>query len=188
MSGAGRGRGRLIAALAGAGLLALVAVIAVVVTIAVRNAPRQDPEITAYAYGTAVTVPPYQYCDLRLIGEDRLDLADCRQNRVVDLETPPGYPLQLSLPSEIADAPWQGLLVYALPGDEEILTQEIYHSDYAPGTLALTIDSQPAPGLRLIGVEIQLPVPAIDEVGRETTVPHASWSIRTGTLGGDEQQ
>jgi len=184
----GAGRGRMIAALVGVGLLLVVGVSAFVVAIAVRNAPDHDPEITAYAHGTAVTVAPYQYCDLRMVGEDRLEMSNCRQNPVVDLETPPGYPLQLSLPSEIADAPWQGLIVYALPGDDEILTREIRHSDYEPGTLALTIDSQPAPELRLIGVEIQLPVPAIDETGRETTVPHASWSIRTGTLGGDAEQ
>ncbi|WP_040794398.1 DUF2771 domain-containing protein [Nocardia higoensis] len=184
----GTGRGRVIAALVGVGLLVLVAVTAGVVAIAVRNAPHHDPEITAYAHGTAVTVAPYQYCDLRLVGEDRLEMSDCRQNPVVDLETPPGYPLQLSLPPAIADAPWQGLLVYALPGDNQILTREIYHSDYEPGTVALTIDSRPTPDLRLIGVEIQLPVPAIDETGRETTVPHASWSIRTGTLGGDVEQ
>lgn len=176
-------RGRVIAAMVGVGLLVLVAVTAGVVAIAAHNAPHHDPEITAYAHGTAVTVPPYQYCDLRVIGEDRLEMSDCRQNEVVDLTTPPGYPLQLSLPSEIADAPWRGYLVYVLPGDTEILTQEIRHTDYPKGTVALTIDSQPTPELRLIGVEIQLPVPAIDETGRETTVPHASWSIRTGTIG-----
>jgi len=183
VSGSGLDRGRRIAALVGVGLLVLVAVVAGVVAIAVRDAPRHDPEITAYAHGTAVTVAPYQYCDLRLVSEDRLDMFDCRQNEVVDLATPPGYPLQLSLPSEIAESPWRGYLVYALPSGTEILTQEIRNTDYEPGTLALTIDSQPAPELRLIGVEIQLPVPAIDETGRETTVPHASWSIRTGTLG-----
>ncbi|HLS76228.1 MAG TPA: DUF2771 domain-containing protein [Nocardia sp.] len=180
MSGARNGR--LFAVLAGLGVLVVAAVTAVVVAIAVRDAPGHDPRITAYAHGTAVTVDPYQYCDLRLVGEDRLEMSNCRQNPVVDLEVPPGYPLQLSLPSEIVDAPWQGIVLYAPPGGQQVLAREIFRSDYEPGTRALTIESEPEPGLRMIGVEIQLPVPAIDEQGNETTVPHASWSIRTGSL------
>ncbi|WP_280180821.1 DUF2771 domain-containing protein [Nocardia farcinica] len=179
-----RGRGRLIAALVGAGLLLLVAVVAGTVALAVRDAPDHDPEITAYAHGRAVTVPPYQFCDLRLLDEERLEMSNCRQGEPVELEVPPGYPLQLSLPRNIADAPWLAYLVYALP-DDTTVTEVISHKDHPKGTPALTIDSQPAPELRLVGVEIQLPVPAIDEFGRETTVPHASWSISTQPRAGE---
>ncbi|WP_067840231.1 DUF2771 domain-containing protein [Nocardia lijiangensis] len=170
--------GRTIAALAAVALLLVAATVAVVVTVAVRNAPEHDPEITAYAHGKSVTVPPYQYCDIRIVGDDQLDLSNCRVGESIDLEVPAGYPLQLSLPRSIADAPWLAQLVYALPNGD-IVDRIISHNDYPEGTPALTIDSRPLPELRLIGVELQLPVPAIDESGRETTVPHAAWSIRT---------
>ncbi|MCP2279942.1 Protein of unknown function [Nocardia amikacinitolerans] len=170
--------GRTVAALVAVALTLVVAAVVVVVTVAVRNAPEHDPEITAYAHGRTVTVPPYQYCDIRIVGEEQLDLSNCRQGESVDLEVPPGYPLQLSLPSSIAEAPWLAQLVYALPNGD-IVDRVISHNDYPDDALALTIDSRPLPELRLIGVELQLPVPAIDESGRETTVPHAAWSIRT---------
>lgn len=55
----------------------------------------------------------------------------------------------------------------------------ISRNDYPDRALALTIDSMPEPDLRLIGVELQLPILARDETGKEFYVPHAAWSIST---------
>lgn len=170
--------GRTVAALVAVALLVLAGVTAGLVAVAVRNAPEHDPEITAYAYGRTVTVPPYHYCDVRLVEGQRLEMSDCRSGESVDLAVPQGYPLQISLPPDIAEAPWLAQLVYALPSGD-IVDRVVSRNDYPKGAVAITIDSQPLPELRLIGVEFQLPVPAIDEQGRESTVPHATWSIRT---------
>ncbi|WP_051161479.1 DUF2771 domain-containing protein [Nocardia brevicatena] len=157
-------------ALLTAGLLVLVAATVGVVWALVRDAEPHDPEITAYAHGTTVTVPPFMYCTVRM--------QDCRYGETVPLEVPAGYPLQLSLPDRVVDAPWRMQQVYALPSGDEI-ARPIDHTGFPEGTRAITVPSRPEPDLRLIGVELQLPILAIDETGREFSVPHAVWSIKT---------
>ncbi|WP_040788513.1 DUF2771 domain-containing protein [Nocardia paucivorans] len=157
-------------ALITAGFLVLVAATVGVVWAQVRNAEPHDPEITAYAHGTTVTVPPFMYCTVQM--------QDCRYGETVSLEVPAEYPLQLSLPDQVVDAPWQMQQIYVLPSGDEI-GRAIDHTAFPEGTRAITVQSRPEPDLRLIGVELQLPILAIDETGREFTVPHAVWSIKT---------
>ncbi|MBF6413697.1 DUF2771 domain-containing protein [Nocardia cyriacigeorgica] len=161
---------RTIVALFTAGVLVLSTAFVGVLTVLVRNAEEHDPEITAYAHGRTVTVAPFMYCTVRM--------EDCRYGETVSLEVPPGYPLQLSLPNEIAEAPWLIQQVYALPSGEEIAKVR-RHTEFPDGVRAITVESQPEPDLRLVGVEMQLPILARDETGAEFYVPHAAWSIRT---------
>ncbi|ONM50391.1 DUF2771 domain-containing protein [Nocardia donostiensis] len=160
---------RTIVALLTVGLLVLGAAFTGVLWVLVRNADSRDPEITAYAHGTTVTVPPFMYCTVRM--------EDCRYGETVSLDVPAGYPLQLSLPTQISGAPWLIQQVYELPSGEEVAEMS-GHAEF-DGARAITIDSQPEPDLRLVGVEIQLPILARDETGREFYVPHAVWSIKT---------
>ncbi len=55
-----------------------------------------------------MTADPTQYCNLYL--------EDCAEIAITTLAVPAGYPLQLSLPTEISDAPWRLIAVY---GDAE---------------------------------------------------------------------
>lgn len=157
-------------ALALAGILVLVAATAGVVWLLARDAESKDPELTAYAHGTSVTVPPFRYCTVRM--------QDCRQGETVFLEVPAGNPLQISLPDELVDSPWELLPLYARENGE-LIEQPSSYRDHPAETRALTVPSRPEPGLELIGVELQVMIIAIDEAGNEFPIPHAVWSIKT---------
>ncbi|QIS08621.1 DUF2771 domain-containing protein [Nocardia arthritidis] len=164
---------RTVAALIAAALLVFVVAFVGVLVVLVKRAPEKDPAITAYAHGRTVTVDPYVYCTVKL--------EDCRYGETVQLDVPSGYPLQLSLPKRIADAPWLAQLVYELPNHDRI-DRVINHTNYPAGALAVTIPSHPEPQLRLVGVEFQLPILARDkDTGRELYIPHAAWSISTAS-------
>ncbi|MET7767923.1 DUF2771 domain-containing protein [Nocardia sp. NPDC005366] len=188
---------RIVLALVAAALFVVVAATVSVLVVAVRDAPEHTPELTAYAKGTTVDVAPFAYCavsmrDCKVLPERPADaegtvfaglpcdpnVSECKRGRTVDLEVPPDYPLQLSLPKKVADAPWLAQLVYVTSNGEKV-DQVVSRHDYPEGALAITIDSHPTPELRLIGVELQLPILARDETGREFYVPHAAWSIST---------
>ncbi|MBF6165424.1 DUF2771 domain-containing protein [Streptomyces gardneri] len=186
---------RTIAALVAAALLVLTVAFAGVLAVLIRDADEPDVTLTAYAHGKTITVRPFSYCavtmrDCSILPAENVagtvfatlscapDTPDCHRGRTVELEVPAGYPLQLSLPKQVADAPWLAQLVYLLPNGEKV-DRVISRNDYPDRALALTIDSKPEPDLRLIGVEFQLPILARDETGREFYVPHATWSIST---------
>lgn len=157
-------------ALALAALLVLVAGTAGVVWLLARDAEPHEPELTAYAHGRAVTVPPFYYCTVRM--------EDCRQGETVFLEVPAGDPLQISLPSQVVGTPWELLPLYSRENGE-VVEKPSTSRDHPENVRALTIDSQPEPGLELIGVELQVMILAIDETGKEFSIPHAIWSIKT---------
>ncbi len=66
-----------------------------------------NPEVTFYAAGTAVTVQPYRYCDIRV--------THCTQHKahITGLRVPAGNPVQISVPGTIAGAPWTVVIQYA---------------------------------------------------------------------------
>ncbi|MFI6870387.1 DUF2771 domain-containing protein [Nocardia sp. NPDC050406] len=185
---------RTIFALVAVALLVFVAAVGAVVALAVRDADKPEPTITAYSHGKSVTVEPFMYCnvqmeDCRVLPKDGesllpIELActdgkDCHTGSFTDLDVPAGYPLQLSLPRDIAENPWVAEAYYELP-DGTIMPKRLSHRDYDAGTVAVTIPS--APRLPLIGVEFQLPILARDTTtGEEGYIPHAAWSIRTSS-------
>ncbi|MEU2031526.1 DUF2771 domain-containing protein [Nocardia amamiensis] len=186
---------RTIVALVAAALLVLTVAFVGVLAVLIRNADEPDVTLTAYAHGETVTVRPFSYCavtmqNCSILPADTVegtlfatltcapDRPDCHRGRTVELEVPAGYPLQLSLPKQVADAPWLAQLVYLLPSGEKV-DRVISRNDYPDRALALTIESKPEPDLRLIGVEFQLPILARDETGKEFYLPHATWSIST---------
>ncbi|WP_054816493.1 DUF2771 domain-containing protein [Nocardia arizonensis] len=188
---------RTILVLVAVALIVVAAAVAGVVAVAVRNAPQRAPELTAYAHGRTVDVAPFAYCavnmrDCAVLPASAADAADtvfeqlpcapdapeCQRGRTVDLAVPPGYPLQLSLPKRVADAPWIARVVYVTEKGDRV-DEVISRNDYPEGSYAVTIDSRPVPELRLVGVELQLPILARDQTGREIYVPHAAWSIST---------
>ena len=146
-------------------IIVLVAFVAVL-TVLIRDAGEHRPEVTAYAHGKSITVPPLRYCNLYL--------EDCVDGELAELDVPADYPLQLSLPPEIANAPWRLITVFEGPTGE-LVTEERY---YAPGeAAAVTVRSTQHPSLQLNGVEIQLPSAVIDEEGLPQA--HATWAIKT---------
>lgn len=152
----------------GVAVLALVAVVAaaVFVVVAIRNTDEHPPEITAYAYGETITVPPGEYCSF--------DLQKCTHGEIAELDVPAGEPLQLSLPKDIASAPWRMVMVYETPDGE--LEQQVRNFESGE-TDAVTVVSDHSPAWQLNGVEIQLPSAVIDENG--LPLARAVWAIKT---------
>jgi hypothetical protein len=153
--------------------IALIAVVLVVVAVGigavvwklVDSAEPRLPEITAYGDGNSVTVPPTQHCNI--------NLEDCVENPITQLSVRAGYPLQLSLPSEISDAPWRLIAVY---GDLQTGQTFLDGIMVEPGQQsAITVPSDPS--LQLLGVEVQLPSAVVDEAGEP--IAHAVWAVQT---------
>ncbi|MFD6674786.1 DUF2771 domain-containing protein [Rhodococcus zopfii] len=139
--------------------------LAAVVWKLVDSADPKLPTVTAFAHGTSVTVEPTQHCNLYL--------EECVENPLGKLDVPAGFPLQLSLPSEISDAPWRLIVVYGDPKTGETFVDGRL---FTPGEQrAVTVPSDPA--IQLLGVEIQLPSAVQDETG--TAIAHAVWAIQT---------
>lgn len=153
-----------IALIAGA-LVVVAAVFTAVVWKLVDSAEPTPPQVTAYAAGTSVAANPTQYCNLYL--------EDCVEQEITTLDVPAGYPLQLSLPAEISDAPWRLIVVY---GDTETGQTYLDGVMFESGAQrAVTVPSDPS--MQLLGVEIQLPSAVVDEAGEP--IAHAVWAIQT---------
>lgn len=122
------------------------------------------PEISAYSAGKTVRVGPYRYCEVLnptkcAVFEEQGELAVTERN-----------PVQLSVPSEIAKAPWVLLRQYE---DSDIV--EEFRPD---ARLAVTIPTVDPRLGKLNGLAVLLPtLVRID--GEEVPAPHAEWSIRT---------
>lgn len=132
-----------------------------------RDRPPSHPEISAYSHGHLTRVGPYRYCEV-------LDLDDCETPETVgELPVDARFPVQLSVPAEIARAPW--LLLRAYENAEAPTVDE-----FRPGSrLAVTIPTVDPKQGRLTGVVVQLPTLVRDEAGNEFPLPHAEWSVRT---------
>ncbi|MGE2833631.1 DUF2771 domain-containing protein [Mycobacterium sp. SMC-4] len=123
------------------------------------------PEISAYSHGHLTRVGPYRFCKV-------LNPTDCIVSAEQgELPVNGRDPVQLSLPSAIADAPWVLLSAYE---DDDVI------EEFRPGTrLAVTIPTLDPFRGRLTGIAVQLPTLVRDQDGNEFPVPHAEWSVRT---------
>lgn len=156
-------RTKKIVALATVGLLVVAVAFTAVVTLLVQNAQTHPPSLTAYTHGETVQVPPLQYCDL--------NLEECEEGSVTEFPVPVGYPLQISLPTDIANAPWRMIIQYRDSQGNEVFEERSH--DSGPSS-AITIES--TADRQLLVAELQLPSAVIDEQGR--SIAHAIWSIQ----------
>ncbi len=149
----------------GALLLVTAVALAAVVVILIRDAPDDaQPAVTAYADGRTIRVEPFRYC--------AIDLSECTEKAIVELNVPVGRALQLSLPHEIAEGPWN-LFAVRQAADGTLTSEERW---YRSGeAAAVTVESRP--GAQLNGIEIQQPSAATDEQGQPYF--RAVWSIKT---------
>jgi hypothetical protein len=152
-------------------VLTVVAVLSTAATAALiwqltRHHEQDLPEISAFTSGVATVVGPYYYCDV-------LDLNDCREPGVQgELAVRERDPVQLSVPSTIAEAPWRLLRVYEDPANT---TQTVYRPESRFAVTIPTVDPQRG---RLTGIAVQLLTLVQDENGEVFELPHAEWSIR----------
>lgn len=141
------------------------------IIIGLRGQHSEPPRLAAYADGRTVSVPPYRYCPVQE------PLCDSERGPTVDVAVREHHPLQLSVPSEVSDAPWL-LASFYDAGPALVEQDQWFDSGQAPSAVTVApIDDQGRP---LVGVEVRLPAGIIDiDTGQETIVSHAVWSIRT---------
>ena len=122
------------------------------------------PEISAYSHGHTVRVGPYRYCAV-------LNPTDCEVfEDQGELRVTERGAVQLSVPPEIAKAPWVLLRQYE---DSDVV------EEFRPDTrLAVTIPTVDPRLGKLNGVAVLLPT-LIRVDGEEVPAPHAEWSVRT---------
>ncbi|MDH6280831.1 hypothetical protein M2284_000696 [Rhodococcus sp. LBL1] len=132
-----------IVALIAAVVVVVAAGLAGVVAYLVGKAPEKLPTITAYSHQESAQLQP-GFCDASL---------QCAGLEIVELHVPEGYPLQLSLPKEVADSDWRLNVQIGNPKTGEIFEG---YRDYKPGeAYAVTVPGNP--GEQLISAIIQLP-------------------------------
>lgn len=155
---------RVVAGLAAVALLASMGT-GVLVWKLTRDHTPQLPEISAYSHGHLTRVGPFRFCEV-------FDPTDCiAPEEQGELPVDSRFPVQVSVPSAIARAPWVLLRAYQ-DGD---LIEEFKPDD----KLAVTVPTVDPQRGRLIGIAVQLPTLVRDEAGNEFPVPHAEWSVRT---------
>ncbi|MGB8403510.1 MAG: DUF2771 domain-containing protein [Mycobacterium sp.] len=125
------------------------------------------PQISAFSNGQLTRVGPYSYCEV-------LNLDKCVVPAVWgELTVNSRHPVQLSVPEQIARAPWVLQLAY----EDSPLAQMKW---IRPNTrMTMTIATVDPNHGRLLGFAVQLLTMVRDANGNEGPVPHAEWSVRT---------
>jgi hypothetical protein len=132
-----------------------------------RGSGAKLPTISLFSHGQALRVGPYLYCNV-------VDLNDCQIPRDQgELLVERQHPVQLSVPVEIARAPWRLIEVY---DDESDSPSRVFRPD---SQLAVTIPTFDPKRGRLRGIAVQLLTLVEDPAGDLFDFPHAEWSVRT---------
>jgi hypothetical protein len=129
------------------------------------------PQVTFAAGEASVVARPTQYCDI--------DLADCAGDAAapVELAVPPGTPLQVTVPDEIAQTPWQVVFSYR---DANGAQADGRSPVFAPEERSLYALELAAPADRLLTAQVQQygPPPQANPDTGEIDFPiRASWVL-----------
>ncbi|SFB62261.1 Protein of unknown function [Amycolatopsis marina] len=142
------------------------------------SAPDGGPEVTFFADGEAVESGPLVHCDVLI--------RRCEQGGdPAKLRARAGRPVQISVPSEVSDAPWVVNVQYAdANGEPRPVKQEFF----SPGTRHAYTATGDAPGDQLLVVEVQQlgaayaadedVNPLLDAAGNPQLVARAVWSLQ----------
>lgn len=126
------------------------------------------PEVVFTAGGADATARPTQYC------ED--DFVTCTNDATapVELAVPPGTPLRVDVPPEVAETPWQVVFTYRSGAGEQVDERTAVQTDSASYVLDLPADA------RLLTAQVQQygPPPEIDPETGEVEFPiRSSWVL-----------
>ncbi|WP_028849606.1 DUF2771 family protein [Thermocrispum municipale] len=143
----------------------LAVLLAALALVAGCSAP-SPPEVTVYADGKAVQLAPVQYCDVQV--------TDCQANPQAagTLTLRPGKPMQISVPPDVADSPW---VVYVQTVDAQGKPQPVQRTFFAPDE-SYAYTARPAPGQRLLTVEVQQAGARFDQNGE--VLARGVWSVQ----------
>jgi hypothetical protein len=131
----------------------------------------QPPEVTFFAAGKTVRLSPYSLCKGEMTGA-------CPQTPQAQgqLKVPGGKPLNISVPSEVADAPW--VVVYTYRGSDGTEKPDRSPIFRAGESYAFTLNL-PTAGDQLTQVEVQR-ITAIAPGGEQQMVfiADATWALQ----------
>jgi hypothetical protein len=129
------------------------------------------PQVT-FAAGTAsVVARPTQSCDLKF--------TECHNDpeAPVKLPVPPGTPLEVTVPDDVAKTPWQIVFTYR---DSAGVQQDQRSRVFPPGQRTMYTLELPEPADRLIVAQVQqyAPLPQADPATGEIQFPiRTSWVL-----------
>lgn len=128
-----------------------VAIVAVATTLLVRGTPESDPQVSVATGRSLERVEPTFWCDLDMTQchPRALSIEEIAALPVTQFPVPAGGSLSLSVPSEIATAPWMLVAAYATPEGVQPVTW-IHRSGT---TYTQVLES--TPDRVLLGVEIK---------------------------------
>jgi hypothetical protein len=129
------------------------------------------PEVTFAAGGSTVTAGPAQYCDLRL--------TECTDDAgaPVEMAVPSGTPLEVSVPTEVAEAPWHVVFSYRNAAGEEVDARSPLFAAEQRADYVLEL---PDPADQLVTAQVQQfgPPPQADPGSGEIAFPiRGSWVL-----------
>lgn len=136
----------------------------------------EPPTVLFDAAGNEITVRPAQYCDLALTA------CDDDATAPVTLDIPPGIPLRIEVPGDIAEAPWHLVFRYRTATGEQVDGRSPL---FAPRQRTEYTLELPSPTDQLLTAQVQQfgPPPRTNDATGEVEFPiRASWVLVTPAL------
>lgn len=112
-----------------------------------QPAAMPQPRIDFTIADKKVTAKPFIYCDLKV--------EDCRRDNaaMIKLPVPPGTPVTVTVPKEVADTPWSVVIQYKTAAGEQKAPVTV--ATFAPGK-ETTYEALPTePGAQLQTLEVK---------------------------------
>lgn len=130
------------------------------------------PQVTFEAGGSTAVAGPAQFCP-------DFDLTRCvgDPDAPVELPVPPGTPLRITVPPEIAESPWQVVFTYRAANGAQVDERSPV---FSPGERTLYTVELPGPADRLLQAQVQQygpPPVANPETGEIEFPTGASWVL-----------
>jgi hypothetical protein len=130
-----------------------------------------QPKIGFTVADKKVTAKPFLYCDIKV--------EDCRRDNaaMVKLAVPPGTPVTVTVPKEVADTPWSVVIQYKTAAGEQKAPETV--ATFAPGKETTYEALPPEPGAQLQTLEVKQAGGVLiqGENGPEP-VTRAAWSLQ----------
>lgn len=133
------------------------------------------PEVTFEVGGTGISAGPAQYCEV--------DGTSCDEDATapVRVDVPPGTPLRLAVPGDVAEAPWHVVFRYRSATGE---TVDGRSPVFPPDSRSEYVLELPQPTDQLLTAQVQQfgPPPQATESGEIEFPVRASWVLVTPAL------
>jgi hypothetical protein len=133
--------------------------------------PAPPPKVDFLIAGKKTVAEPFLYCDLKV--------ENCKRDNtaMLKLAVPPGTPVRVSVPSEVAETPWSVVIQYVTAAGEQRAPVTV--ATFAPGKETSFEALPPGAGDQLQTVEVKQAggVLVQGDAGPEA-VTRAAWSLQ----------